>query len=113
MLNLREALEYCGFEYLEDGVLFESECPPVCGLWGETSGPTPQEAFGLYSNWPGWKSDFDVYYRETDGSEVYICIDRVLIVDHTRERMATTCRCEPEGCALAAELVRAWFATGR
>jgi len=117
MLNLIQALLFCGFEEVTgrgEPVLFDEY------VWDESL--TVAEAFGLADDWQGWdwqKNNTRTFWRtyeencNRDFDEVVVCCDRILIVDRTHKRLATTCRCKPEGCALAAELVRAWFATGR
>ncbi len=109
MLNLIEALKYCGFEEAAESFLNDTE------LW---EGLAVADALGVTDDWSGWEGGVRTFWRthgNSDcgiGEEVVICVDRIVIVDRTRRRYATTCRCEPEGCALAAELVRTWFAAG-
>lgn len=110
MLNLIEVLEFCGFEDAgtSEPFLTDSE------LW--SGGPEVDVALGVSDGWSGWKGEVHTYWRQygdcVPTDEVAMCIDRIVIIDRTRERYAITCRCEPNGCDLAAELVRAWFATG-
>jgi len=110
MLKLREALKYCGFEDVGTRESFLTDST----IW--TDGPELDSALGVSDDWPGWEGEVLSFWRkrgEHEGvDEVALCIDRIVIIDRTHERYSVTCRCEPDGCALAAELVRAWFATG-
>ncbi|OQB06678.1 MAG: hypothetical protein BWY19_00026 [bacterium ADurb.Bin212] len=114
MLNLIAALRFCGF--VSD--LCDSPCADD-EVW--VGGQRYQDAIGVPDDWGGWLNETEVksWWREyPEGNEVAfdeiaIYPDRIVIIDRTHQRMAVTCHCEPEGCALAAELVRAWFATGR
>jgi hypothetical protein len=115
MLNLIAALQFCGFN--NDNT--DSPCADD-EVW--VGGQRYQDAIGTAENWAGWSSKHQTgssWWRqypeggEVAFDEVVFEIDRIVIIDRTHQRMAITCRCEPKGCALAAELVRAWFASGR